>query len=125
MKRRKLREEYAGKTDKSRTLTKEMLLPDSDEFLGLEWLTSDPEAAARVLQSLARTLPNLEEKQQLELGKSNDFWSLNKRYENEIDVMLCKLKQIDYNVPTRSRSSKSTPTKSQRSVAPWTLSKMP
>ena len=61
LKRRKLRDEYNGKADgKSKLLTKDMLAQDDDDMSRLSWLTNDPESAGKVLQSLARTLPNID-----------------------------------------------------------------
>lgn len=92
-KRRKLKDEFQNRGD-----SRGKPVEEEANHARLSWFTSDPEGAGRVLAMLVKALPSLEEKKLAEEEKSNDFWNNNKKYENEIDMMLNKLKQIDYSV---------------------------
>lgn len=96
-KRKKLKDQFMNKGD-ARTKGLDSAISEGEDATRLGWFTNDPEAAGRVISMLVKSMPNLEQKKMVEEEKSNEFWNSNKRYENEIDLMLSKLKQIDYNV---------------------------
>ncbi|EAR92749.3 hypothetical protein TTHERM_00322930 (macronuclear) [Tetrahymena thermophila SB210] len=50
----------------------------------------------KVVQSVTKDISsNTHEKQKLEMSRSADFWNTNKNYEDEVDILLSKLKQLD------------------------------
>jgi hypothetical protein len=66
-KRRKLKDEYMSRLDsKSKSFGKDLLLSEDEELSKLDWLIADPAAASRVLHSLVKVFPNLEERKHIE-----------------------------------------------------------
>jgi hypothetical protein len=106
VKRRRILEEAEERLLRARAGEVAVDLANDDEVARVTSFCQNPRTAVKMLGRIIQTIPNISGPRIDEEERSEQFWARNRKLENDIDVILEKLKAIDKQVRPPPRSSR-------------------
>lgn len=122
-KRRRILEEAEERLAKARVGEVAVDLVNDDEMARVTSFCQNPKTAVKMLGRIMQTIPNISGPRIDEEERSEQFWGRNRKLENDIDVILEKLKAIDKQVRRWLRSCRRRMERCWRSAGSWTGSR--